>query len=60
MGVAMDVLQQSDLKDQMMAGGGLFIHGVALSGQPRLNEVGDRLWSKTASMDFFGYATTGI
>jgi hypothetical protein len=60
MGVTMDVLQQSDLKAQMVAAGGLFLHGVVLTGQPKLNELGDRIWSKTASMDFFGYATTGI
>ena len=56
MGVAMDVLQDTGLKASMTAAGGLYLHGLVLTGQPKLNDIGDRQWSKTASMDFFGYA----
>ena len=51
----LDLLQNPDLKAEMNDNPTIFIHGIVL-GTQRASEIGDRMWIKSVSCEFFGYA----
>lgn len=53
-GAVLDVLQDRDLILKLEAAGRVKVKGFVF-GTQRVNELGDRLWSKTATADVFGY-----
>lgn len=54
-GAVVDVLQQTDIITLMNNLGGLYLKGSVLLDQS-LEEVGDRMWVKSVSVDFFGFS----
>jgi hypothetical protein len=54
-GYITDLIQQEDLIYQMNTTGNLVVDGVVI-GSARLNEIVDRQWSKTLTVEFFGFA----
>lgn len=51
----LDILQNPQLQTAMNDDPTVMIKGIVLSGQ-RPAEIGDRMWIKSVSCDFFGYA----
>lgn len=54
-GTVFDVFQMDDLIAQLNAFSNVLIKGLVLLDH-NVEDVGDRMWSKTVSMDVFGYA----